>query len=144
MYNAEPGEVTNYDTKQQMVRVLNEYVRCGVIGVACDRAGVIRNNHTKWLETYPKYKELYETMRERFVDGLEEEAIRRAKEKSDSLMITMLKAHRPEVYGDKSDVNMRMSGQQPITLMFAEGMLSEREKALLSEPVEGNDANSED
>jgi hypothetical protein len=140
VYNQAPGEVTNPDTKVAMVRVLNEYAKCGVIGLACDRAGVYRNDHKKWLETYPKYKELFETLKERFVDGLEEVAIQRAREKSDSLMIFLLKAHKPDVYGDKIDANLNVN-QQPITLTFAEGMLSEREKALLTEGMEVKEDN---
>lgn len=125
------GEINNPETKIQMTRVLNEFVRCGVIGLACDRSGVSRKAHCRWLEDYPKYKELYETMRERFVDGLEAVAIERAKEKSDSLMLALLKAHRKEVYGDTSNVNMNLTGQAPITLMFAEGMLNENERKML-------------
>jgi hypothetical protein len=132
----EDGElVVDLDsTKIAMTRVLNEYVKCGVIGVACDRAGIGRRQHANWLSNYPQYKEMYETMRERFVDGLELVAIERAKEKSDSLMITMLKAHRGDVYNDNS--RLELSGQvaAPITLMFAEGMLTQREKDMLAEP----------
>lgn len=125
------SEITIKETKEQMVRVLNEYVKCGVIGIACDLAGVSRNHHTKWLEQYPAYKEMFETMRERFTDGLEVVAIQRAKEKSDSLMQMMLKAHRPEVYGDKGRLELNKDESGKITLLFAEGMLSPREKALL-------------
>ena len=126
------GDVTREDTKAQMTRVLNEYVKCGVIGLACDRAGVSRNRHTKWLQTYPQYKELYETMRERFVDGLEAVAIERAKEKSDSLLMFLLKAHKKEVYGDQAS---RQAWLQAPILLFAEGMLTEEEKKLLAGEV---------
>jgi len=132
------SQVTEKSTKEKMTMTLNEFVKCGVIGLACDRAGVSRAQHTKWLETYPQYKELYETVRERFTDGLEAVAIERAKEKSDTLLITMLKAHRSEIYGDKSHVDMNLQGQAPITLMFAEGMLNESEKRLL-EGTEGEE-----
>lgn len=126
------SEISNAETKIKMTRVLNEYAKCGVIGTACDRAGIARSQHTKWLENFPKYKELYEIMRERFVDGLEVVAMERAKEKSDSLMMFMLKAHRKDVYGDQSKIDLNMQGNQPITLMFAEGMLNEEEKKLLA------------
>ena len=75
------SQVTEKSTKEKMTMTLNEFVKCGVIGLACDRAGVSRAQHTKWLETYPQYKELYETVRERFTDGLEAVAIERAKER---------------------------------------------------------------
>lgn len=135
-YSKTPGVVTKGETKQKMVRVLNEYVRCGVIGLACDRAGISRQQHTKWLESFPQYKELYEVMKERFTDGLEAVAIERAKEKSDSLMIAMLKAHRKEVYGEQAKLDVSMTQNAPITLLFAEGMLNENEKRLLEAPEE--------
>lgn len=120
------------DTKELMKNVLNEYVKCGVIGVACDRAGVRRRTHFEWMEKHPKYKELYEEVKEKFVDGLEEVAVSRAKEKSDSLLMFLLKAERREKYGDKSDVNL--AGQRnaaPIQLVFAEGMLNDDERRML-------------
>lgn len=118
------------ETKDQMVRVLREFANLGVIGRACDNAGVPRAHHKKWLETYPIYKKRFEEVKEMFVDGLEMIAIERAKEKSDSLLTLMLKAHRREVYGDKTDVNH--SGlQNQIQLVFCDTMLTEEEKALL-------------
>ena len=92
--------------------------------------------HREWLEKYPKYRELYEEIKEKFIDGLEVEAMRRAREKSDSLMTLMLKSHRREIYGDKSDVNLNTNQPAPITLMFAEGMLTEEERKILQAPVE--------
>ena len=119
-------------TKELMKNVLSEYVRCGVIGLACDRAGVRRKTHYGWLEKHPRYKELFEEIREKFVDGLEEVAINRAKEKSDGLLMFLLKAERREKYGDKADLNL--AGQRsaaPIQLVFAESMLTEAEKRIL-------------
>ena len=125
--------------KEMMKRILTEYVKVGVIGLACDNAGVRRKYHYQWCEEYPAYKERFEELREKFVDGLESVAIQRAKEKSDSLLILMLKAHRREVYGDKSDLNI--AGQHnapPIQLVFAEGMLSPDEKKLLGGGDDGS------
>ena len=119
-------------TKELMKNVLNEYVKCGVIGLACDHAGVRRKTHYDWLEKHPKYKELYEEIREKFVDGLESVAINRAREKSDSLLMFLLKAERRDKYGDKNDVSLAgQRGAPPIQLVFAEGMLNEDEKRML-------------
>ena len=54
-------------TKTFMSRVLQEYVKCGVIGTACDRAGVRRKLHDAWIENYPMYKEKYQEMKEVFI-----------------------------------------------------------------------------
>lgn len=115
--------------KKQMTAVLQEYLNLGVIGRAFDEAGVDRSYHRKWMKEFPAYKERFEEVRNKFVDGLELIAIQRAKEKSDSLLTLMLKAHRPEVYGDRSEIKHTMSNQ--IQLVFAEGMLSPEEKAIL-------------
>jgi hypothetical protein len=116
--------------KKDMTAVLSEYVRLGVIGRAFDCAGVSRKCHLEWLEKYPIYKERFNECKDKFVDGLETIAIERAKEKSDSLMTLMLKSHRPETYGDRSEVNLK-SNMKPIQLIFAESMLTEEEKKIL-------------
>ena len=120
------------ETKEKMMRVLKEFVNLGVIGRAFDNAGVPRSYHLKWLEQYPIYKKRFEEVKEMFVDGLEVVAIQRAKEKSDSLLTLMLKAHRREVYGDKSEIEHKGLKNQ-IQLVFAESMLTEEEKKLLSD-----------
>ena len=125
------------DIKEQMTAVLQEFVNLGVIGRAFDKAGVPRKRHLEWMEKYPIYKERFEEVKETFVDGLEIVAIERAKEKSDSLMALMLKSHRREVYGDKSVVQYSGLDKQ-VNLIFAEGMLTEEEKKILSQKEEEN------
>lgn len=135
------AELTN-EVKEQMTRVLREFVNVGVIGRAFDNAGVPRHLHLKWLEDYPIYKKRFEEVRETFVDGLEMIAIQRAKEKSDSLLTLMLKSHRREVYGDKSEVSHKgVQGQ--IQLIFADGMLSDEEKKLLQGQSEDQEEQEE-
>ncbi|MCU7521939.1 MAG: hypothetical protein HF312_17120 [Ignavibacteria bacterium] len=118
--------------KVLMTRVLSEFAKVGVIGVACDNVKVRRAAHNRWLQKYPKYKELYEELKERFVDGLESVAIQRAKEKSDSLLMFLLKAERREKYGDRTEINGNLPSSQ-ITLLFSEGMLNDEEKKLLED-----------
>ena len=118
------------EIKAQMMAVLREFVNIGVVGRACDNAGVSHKKHDNWLHDYPIYKKRFEEVRGMFVDGLEMIAIQRAKEKSDSLLTLMLKSHRREVYGDRTEVNhLGTAGQ--IQLVFAEGMLSDEEKRLI-------------
>ena len=123
--------------REQMVAVLKEYVNLGVIGRAFDNAGVPRGNHLKWLEEYPEYKERFLEVKDTFVDGLEVIAMERAKEKSDTLLTFMLKAHRREVYGDQSKVEHSLANGKQIQLIFAEGMLSDEEKKIITEGDNG-------
>lgn len=118
--------------KDKMTLILEEFAKTGVIGIAVDLAGVRRKDHYQWLKDYEDYKEMYDIVKDRFVDGLERVAIERAKEKSDSLLQMMLKAHRREVYGDTSEVNVKNQQGGGIQLVFASGMLSEEEKKILS------------
>jgi hypothetical protein len=127
------------EVKIQMVAVLKEYCKLGVIGRACDLVGVPRRKHRDWLEEYPTYRARFEEFKDRFVDTLELTAIDRAKEKSDSLLWNILKAQRPEVYGDRTKVEHTVAGQG-IQLIFAESMLNEEEKKILKgEPTDGKE-----
>jgi hypothetical protein len=132
-----PKPFTAAELKSMMARVLQEYISCGVIGEAFTRAGLRTKVHYEWLEKYPSYKEKFEEIKEKFVDSLESEAIRRAKEKSDTLLQMLLKAHRPEVYGDKSKIEMSGSVHAPIQLVFNENMLNADERKM----IEGGDKN---
>jgi hypothetical protein len=127
---------TKTEIKESMRRILTELVSCGVIGTACIRAGVPVSTHKQWLKKYPAYKTRFDEIKERFVDGLETVAIERAKEKSDALLTLMLKAHRREVYGDRSQLELQANlDKPPIQIVFAEGMLTPAEKEMLSAPV---------
>lgn len=128
----EVKKVIPENIREKMTLVLEEYGKCGVIGTAYDKSGVPRRYHTGWLADYPDFKEMFEIVRDRFVDGLELVAMDRAKEKSDSLLMMMLKAHRKEVYGDTSEVNLKSEKGNGIQLVFASGMLSEDEKRILT------------
>lgn len=136
-----PKAYTLQETKELMKRVLVEYVKCGVIGTACDYAGVRRKTHTEWMHKYDVYRERFEELKEKFVDGIEVVGMEKARNGSDSMIQFMLKAHRREIYGDKSQVELAGSlKSNPITLVFQEGMLNEDEKKLLGG---GSDGDSE-
>lgn len=120
--------------RKLMTAALNEFVKCGVIGIAFDKTGLPRRLHRVWKELYPEYKEMFDTMNERFVDGLESVAIDRAKEKSDTLMVLLLKANRPEKYNLTADVNL--TSKNDVRFVFPEGILSDEEKRLLGVPLD--------
>lgn len=134
MQNLAVVKPTKAEVKESMKRILTELVSCGVVGTACLRAGVPISTHKLWLKKYPAYKVRFEEIKERFVDGLEVVAIERAKEKSDALLTLMLKAHRREVYGDRSQLELQANlDKPPIQIVFAEGMLTPAEKQLLGQ-----------
>jgi len=121
---------TDSERAELFAKFLAEFAKCGVRGLAADRVGLRRHTMRDWIEKYPKFKEKFEEIQERFVDGLETVAIERAKEKSDSLLMFLLKAKRREDYGDRSQVDVNQQGGK-IELVFADTMLTEEEKKIL-------------
>lgn len=91
-------------------------------------AGITTRAARKWKKSHPEFQEEWDEALEQGISALEQEARRRAmtgtergvyhqglridtvKEFSDTLCIFLLKAHRPEVYRERIDVNQRHSG----------------------------------
>ena len=98
--------------------VLDAYAMYGTIAKACEVAGVPRSEHYRWLKG-KRYAARFAEAEEQSIQALETEARRRAlvgTEKplfhkgnqighvpvfSDSLLVFLLKAKRPEVYRDR-------------------------------------------
>lgn len=68
----------------------------GTIRSACDAADVSRRVYYDWIARYPDFKQAAEDAMERNTDELEEVAQDRAKDKSDLLLMFLLKKRRPE------------------------------------------------
>ncbi len=101
-------------------RFLKAYIQTASISRAAIVAKIDRGRHYQWLKEDPDYKEAFEEAQEVAIQGLEDEAIRRAYEGvdepvyqqgeqvgtirrySDTLMIFLLKAFRPGKYRDKA------------------------------------------
>ena len=98
-------------------KFLEAFAECGNITHSAKVAGVSRDTHYhKWLGVDKSYTEAFKQAREKAIDALEEEALRRAKEGwvepvwhlgqqvgvvrkfSDTLLIFLLKGLRPGVY----------------------------------------------
>jgi len=95
---------------------------------AAKTAGVGRRTHYDWLTADPSYQTQFEDLEEAVTETLEREAMRRAsegtlkpvfyqgkpcgdiREYSDTLMIFLLKARRPETYRERSDVTSTVQG----------------------------------
>ena len=79
---------------------LKAFSAAGVIGTACKVAGVTRRLVQSWRETDPGFAAEYDDAYDNSTDELEFCAWRRALQESDTLLIFMLKARRPEKYRD--------------------------------------------
>lgn len=129
------------DVENRMKVFLLGYIRYGVIGTACNLAGVKRRHFNDWRKYVPKFKEIFDEMEEQYTDILEQEANRRALEKSDSLLQFMLRARRPEKFNPTQMIKADL-GDSGVRIVFSDSELSESEKKLLMEndiPVEGEE-----
>lgn len=114
-------------------KFLQSYLEFGTVTAGCRGAGVSRRQYYHWLEKYPDFKEAVDVALEGHVDDLEEAARTRAKEKSDLLMIFLLKRHRPE-FRDSHQVpgGSGAEGSKPQEQEEAEAAAAETVKSRLN------------
>ena len=82
-------------------RFLDKLKEVGNIRLACLAADIDRSTAYRTRQRDEDFAVAWADALQEGVDRLEEEAWKRAKSKSDLLMIFLLKAHRPELYHDK-------------------------------------------
>ena len=101
---------------------LAELARVGIVGAACKKAGIGRSTAYKTYKDDPAFASAWDLALDDAADSMESEAIRRGtegvdkpvyqqgvevgtiREYSDTLLIFMLKAVRPEKFRDRSEV----------------------------------------
>src|SRR6478672_6296642 len=79
------------------------YVTCFQVKKSARHAKVSHQLHYYWRATDPVYAEAFAVAKQLAIEGLEDEAVRRAREgdhPSDVLLIFLLKAAMPEKYKD--------------------------------------------
>ncbi len=74
----------------------------GNVTKAAKEAGISRGHAYLERKNLEKFKEAWEEAYEEYVDSLEHELYRRAKDGSDTLLIFALKGRRPEVYAERT------------------------------------------
>lgn len=82
-------------------KFLTAYEQDPFISRAASAAGIQRRSVWRWRKDDPVFAEAFAEAEELATQSLEEEALRRARSSSDTLLIFMLKAKRPEVYKDR-------------------------------------------
>jgi hypothetical protein len=78
-----------------------------VISAACERAVVSRATYYRRRDSDQEFARAVVDAFEDFADGLELTAVKRAKRKSDALLIFLLKGAKPEKYRARSDIEFR-------------------------------------
>ena len=94
-----------------------------IVRYACDKADISRDTAYAW-------RKKYKTFADRWADALEDatdtlEAIARARatrksEPSDRLLVLLLKAHRPDRFGDKTEVNQKTTGEITFRVVYGD------------------------
>lgn len=69
---------------------------------ACKSAGFARRTAYEWRAADEAFRAAWDDAVEEGTDELEDEAVQRAKDGSDTLLIFMLKSRRPETYKDRA------------------------------------------
>lgn len=100
---------------------------CGNVSKSCVAADISRTIAYEWRKLHPEFAVAWEDAAKMGVEGMEDEARRRAydgcdkpvfhngvecgavREYSDTLMIFLLKAHAPEKYRERSSVELNAS-----------------------------------
>lgn len=85
---------------------IESFRECGIISQALMYAGVDRKTLRTGLERDKDFLEEFHDAKADAIDSLETEAVRRAKDGSDQLLMFLLKSHRPEVYRENHKIEV--------------------------------------
>lgn len=114
-------------------RALVKYRELGTVQAACRAAGIGRRTWYNWKSEDEAFAALVAEADEDVTDELEEEAHKRAKESSDTLLIFLLKAKRRSLYGDKQTITV-------VSTKVQEGMMAVRDAVLRFVPPDQQEA----
>ena len=106
----------------------------GNIRASCAQAGINRTTAYNAKEANAKFAARWDVAIEDAIDRLEFEAVRRAREGSDVLLIFMLKAARPNIYRDRVDV--QHAGQVSFSAVVQHAATLLREKGETAKVLE--------
>lgn len=90
----------------------------GIIREACNVAGVGRSTVYERKDASPEFARLFADALEDAIEDLERTARKRAKDGSDTLMIFLLRAHRPEKYRERFEHSGPGGGPIPVRGSF--------------------------
>jgi hypothetical protein len=134
-----PKKEETYQERPWYDIFINDFREHGNVRLACEIAGITRDTAYKARERDLEFSRRWREAEEDSVDYLEAQARARAlgfagKEPSDTLLIFLLKAHRPEKYRERHDIIVRSAKvDKPVSEMSDEE-LAEYERSLRDKP----------
>ena len=93
---------------QRQAIALKAFVELGTETGACQLLGLSRSAWHKWTARYERFREAADEAFQTVGDLLEQEAIRRAYDGSDLLLIFCLKAYKPEKYRERYQADLNV------------------------------------
>lgn len=93
-------------TKRTQRRALAAFRELGTVSGACLKVGIGRRTWYDMLERDAEFAREVMEASEAVADELEAEAIRRAKEGSDTLLMFLLRARRRDVFGERQEIQL--------------------------------------
>lgn len=108
-------------------RALRAYARTGTVKAACEAAQIARRTWYDWMQDDEAFAKAAVDAREAVADELVEEAVQRAKDGSDTLIIFLLKSMRRSEYGDKQTIT--------VTSPDVQGRLVQQAQLIASQPT---------
>jgi hypothetical protein len=131
-----PGAAPVFHGDVRKDAVLQAYVEAGTVAGAARAGGISRQTFYDWIESDPSFANAVVMCRQELADDLEAEAFKRAREGSDTLLVFLLRAHRPERYRDRHvievvspDVVSRLEQQASAILEACNQVLEDRQLA---------------
>ena len=127
---------------------LDALARIGIVGAACQAADVTRTTVYRWRAADPAFRAAWDAALDDAADVLEREAVRRATlgvrepvywrgEKigevtrySDTLLLALLKARKPDTFRDRSTVQHEGSAASPVRVDVLDPEAQEAARAL--------------
>ena len=104
--------------------------------LAASGAGVTRDAPYKRAKVSPAFAAAWTRAREDAIDMLEAEARRRALSVSDTLLMFLLRAHRPAVYRDNARLELTGAAGGPIVTQQVLSDLDDHDKAALRKAID--------
>lgn len=100
--------------------ILEALAKGSSVSAACAHAQVERRRFYEWRESDPEFARSVDEAIDAGTDRLEDVAIRRAEDSSDTLLIFLLKARRREKFGDRQQFEHTGKDGAPLTITIAE------------------------
>src|SRR5688500_16617685 len=97
----EPSQTPSQQKKARQAAFVKAFADCGVIGKAASSAGISRRLVYEWIDTDSEFAQLFASVKEDYIEKLEQEADRRAVEGVDHPVI--YEGEITDTYKDYSD-----------------------------------------